>query len=265
MRRKRLYLSIGITVLIVVAAVGVWAFKTGRLTIFGDSATLQTQTISVLNPVDLAKGVNAGNGKTQVTSRGIELTEGATTGTAVFIVGERDIQTLYRIVPTLPLSISTGTSITVSVAGSLDGVAFGPYSPEQTLSDDGSGSANGLPVDLGFLVSSDSRFAQVRVTLHRTDTTTSVVFGGFALSYGIAAQTDATNQVLVNGSAIDTTTGTPAPDPGKPSTLVVTGIDPIILVFILLWAAAITVLIVRSRHHTTNREGTDGRTSIPPR
>lgn len=267
MRRKRLYLSITILVLTLGAAVSVWAFKTGKLTIFGDAATLQTKSISVVSPADLLKGVIAGSG-TQVTSRGIELVEGGTSGTAVFTVGERDIQTLYRIVPTLPLPITTGSTITISVAGSIDGVAFDPYSPEQPLSQDSSGSANGLPVDLGFLVSPDSRFARVRIALSRTDPATPVVFAGFTLSYGIptavVTTTDATNQVLVNGTAAESAVGTPPPKPGRPDSLVVTGIDPIIVVVILLGATATAVVIVRTRHNRTSRKGTDGRTSNSP-
>jgi|GEM_PF-6867095 len=265
MRRKRLYLSMLVTVLILGSAVLVWASRTGRLTIFGDTATLQTKTLSVTDPLDLAKGVDAGDSNTQLTKRGIELNTNASHGTAVFTVGQRDIQTLYRIIPTLPTPIVAGNSMTIAVAGSLDGVAFSDFSPEQTISPSGGADANGLPVNLDFLLPSDSRFLKVRLTLTQTDATKPVVFGGFTLSYGVPAVTtssDSTGQVLVNGSAVDTAEGTPPPNPGQPQSLVVTGIEPWLWAFAGIWAAAITAIFV---HRRTNRKGTDGRTSSPTR
>lgn len=245
--RKRLLLSFVVTVLIVGSAVVVWASKTGRFTIFGDQALLVTADLAVTNQLDLAKGVAAGDNQLIETANGIELAPDSRSGNAIFTVGERDIEKLYRVIPVIS-TLPSGTTISLKFAGSIDGIAFNDYSPPQSIVVNATNQVE--PVALDFLIPSDSRFVRIKVILERTVGDISPTFGGFTLSYGAPIPSNGTidqtkESILVNGTGIDRAAGALPPTPGKPDSLVVTGTEPWVYGLTFLWLIAVTIIFTR--------------------
>lgn len=100
-------------------------------------------------------------------------------GTCQFDVGSPQIQQLYRYQAIKPADMPPGTSITVSIAPSTDGVSFGQFSAPITYT---SSAATADSIDLSQLLPANTRFIRILCSLSSTGTATPS-FGGFTIDY----------------------------------------------------------------------------------
>lgn len=100
-------------------------------------------------------------------------------GTCQFDVGSPQIQQLYRYQSIKPTDLPSGTSITVSIAPSTDGVSFGQFSAPFTYAAAGSTRDS---IDLSQLLPENTRFIRILCSLSSRGTTTPS-FGGFTIDY----------------------------------------------------------------------------------
>ena len=243
--RKRLFLSLVVTLFILGSAILVWGESTGRWSIFADQTTVVNTDLAVNSQIDLVKGVSAGDQMLTTINNGIELLPNMRSGNAVFSIGQNNVLKFYRVVPIIPTTLGSHSSVSMQFAGSIDGVAYSDYSPVQPVSfDPTSGQAE--PINLEFLIPDPTRFLKIKVILERTDATESPVFGGFTANYDLPSPTTDTTdsqQILVNDSPANTDASTPAQIPGTPSSLVVTGPGWWPLALATLWLICITLII----------------------
>ena len=258
--RRRVLLSLLVTIFILGSAFLVWGSSTGRLSIFADQTNVLNADLAVTSPVDLAKGVSAGDQQVAASDTGIQLLPGARSGNAIFSVGERDVLTFHRVVPIVPSSLGSHSHITLQFAGSTDGVSYNDYSSPQLVTVDAT-TEKVDPISLDFLIPSESRFLRVKVILDRSDVTESPTFSGFTVNYDLpapTANTGTSQELLVNGSPMNTDAGTAAPAPGQPSSLVVTGPDWWPFAFATLWFICMFIIFTVKPASKHDVEGTHG-------
>jgi len=208
------------------------------------------EDVQVISPVDIAKGIEAGDHNLEVGAVGIQLKPTALVGTAVFTVGQREIETIYRIVPILSAPLAPTDRLTLTVAGSIDGISFNAESPAQPVMATGE-TLQASPIELGFLIPEGSRFVRATFRFERANLSTNPSLIGFVTNIGrpvaVSGASDAT-AVLINGAPMNSEAGTVAPA-GQPTSLVVTGLPlaPIGIVTVLLSSFWLRRLTVRRR------------------
>ncbi len=197
MLRQKLLLFVGLTAVFVGAAGLLYSQRTGALTIFGDASALAA-SVMVQQPVDLQKGVTAGNGNTQVFEGGIQLRQAIVSrpGTAQFDIGSPEVTQFQRFRSLQSEPSAPGTSVTIQVAGSLDGISFRSLGDPVVLSP-------GQTIDFTGLVPSGSHFLRLIATLSTTVPGTSPRFDGFGLDYEVLGPLTASGRLDV---AADTPT-----------------------------------------------------------
>lgn len=261
MIRRRALLFVCTTVLALLGTLLVYGQRTGKLTIFGDVATLPG-LVSVSNDTDLSKGVSAGDGNTTVLTdeagTWLTLVPGAKSGTAQFDVGHPDIVALQRFkpLPTPPQPVDT--TITVQVAGSLDGIAYARLSEPESV-ETGVDTPAGL--DLTSRLPEGSHFARIRLTLASNDPAGPPRFAGFGVNYELAVPTP-TNQssngsgtvsadpvaeatVTVNSTLAGSSAT--APPPPAPTGLAATGVGDWVILLMFLLAIGGALLLMSGR------------------
>ncbi|MBI4032821.1 hypothetical protein HY374_03900 [Candidatus Berkelbacteria bacterium] len=256
--RRRIQLFIITTVLFLVGVLIVYGQRTGKLTIFGDTATLPGQ-VTVTDEVDLTKGVSVGDGnatvRTDEAGTWVTIVSGRSIGSAQFDVGNPDIVTLQRFKPLPTPPQPEGTRVTVQFAGSLDGVAFSKLSDPAVLE-----TGTDLPqgIDLTALLPENSHFVRIRVTLASDAPDVSPRFGGFSLNYELAnpaGQTQSSGTVSADpvasatvtvNSTVTGTTNQPS-TPSSPGNLAATGVGDWVIVLMFLVAIGGALFLMRGR------------------
>ena len=253
--RVRFLMSFVLTAVFVGAGALSWGLHTGKLTIFGDSAPTVNADLAVTSAVDLEKGIEAGDHQLKLTPTGLGIKDGFLSGTAILSLGQRDIVTLNRVVPIIPTTPNNQQSvISFAFAGSTDGVSFNVFSPAQAAKTSAT-SPTGVPIELAFLLPSNSRFVRIRLTLSRTALTDQPSITGFTLNYSqLALLTSGAmdESVLVNGTPANDTI--PAHSPGRPTSLVVTGPSGWLMTLVTLWLFGLGFIWTRP----SNRLGKGG-------
>lgn len=240
-----------------------WLSITGQLTIFGDTDAVTNFDVSLLDQAEPAAVHTASDRRLTVSDEGLSLVAGASRGTMIFTVGQRELASLHRFVAWFAVPPSAGSQVTARFAGSRDGVSFSPPSPAQAIVPDESGSQTSVPIELGFLIPASSRFSQIELTLERAATGPSPVLGRLVVnvSQGAAGDpTDPENSVVrVSSESTNAVGPTPA---GRPAELVVTG-SPVQSTAVVLGVSGLVWLswtIVR----VTRARGAHGRSDTAP-
>ena len=246
--RVQLLMSFGLTLLLVGGGALTWGMRTGQLTILGDAPGTVHANLSITSSIDLEKGATAGDRQLTATATGLGLIDGATNGTALFTLGQREIVAIDRVVPIIANQLPPGSSVTMAFAGSHDGVTFNTFSPPQPITLT-AGTAAVTPIQLRFLIPADSRFLRVKLIISRTDRASQPMVAGFTMNYSqlAATTTGASDEtVLVNGTPANTTTA--APLPGRPNSLVVTGSGGWLVALFGIWFAGLWLIWRTQRH-----------------
>lgn len=179
MMRQKLGLFVLITAVFLGAVLLLYNQRTGSLTIFGDASALAA-SVTVSDPVDLEKGVTAGNGNAQVVDGAIVLLDASSTrpGTAQFDIGSPEVTQFQRFRSLQPTPAPPGTEITLQLAGSLDGISFRSLGSPISLVPD-------QRIDLTVLIPSGSHYLRIITTLKTTTVGVSPRFAGFGLDYEV--------------------------------------------------------------------------------
>lgn len=247
--RRRVQLFMITTLLFIAGVLIIYGQRTGKLTIFGDVASLPG-LVTVSSEVDLAKGTSTGDGNATVLTdeagTWLTLAPGRATGVAQYDIGHRDITLLQRFKPLTTPPQPAGAAITVQVAGSLDGVAFGRLTEPQPLTTD---TEFPQAIDLTTLLPTGSHFVRIQLTLSATNPAQPPRFAGFAVNYELSQANSTSNSGgtggTVSADAVSATVATvnqtvagtvDTPATGTtPTNLAATGVgDWVILVMMLI-------------------------------
>lgn len=248
MLRQKLALFVLTTLVFMGGAVLLYGQQTGSLTILAD-ATALSGNVSIDQPIDLQKGVTAGNGNAHLVEGGIELEQAvpALPGTVQFDIGNPEVTQFQRFRSLQSEPLAPGTSISLAFAGSLDGISFRSFGDPISL-------MPSQTIDLRTIVPSGSHYLRLLATLKTTVSGSSPRFGGYSLDYEVlgppsASSFDVSADAAPNLAEVTTVTvngtlaGSSDADAGNSTRraatkqLAGTGINPWIIVLVGLWLA----------------------------